>query len=128
MIFVLDMNLMTLTSRISLGVNLQFLIKETTPTENTFSTFSIQKPDGTNLTLPLNRLRSTHGHHLYKLKITNSPDITYQVSRQLAQSFWRRRFKLFIIYGHGGHLGHMTWTKYINFLSPIAWRLHMKFK
>ena len=28
--------------------------------------------------------------------------------------------------GHG-HLGNVTWTKYKNFLSPIAWRLHMKF-
>ena len=25
-------------------------------------------------------------------------------------------FKIFTIYGHGGHLGHVTWTKYINFL------------
>ena len=27
--------------------------------------------------------------------------------------------KLFTIYGHGGHLGHMTWTIYINFRSPF---------
>ena len=25
-------------------------------------------------------------------------------------------FKVFTIYGHGGHLGHVTWTIYINFL------------
>ena len=25
-------------------------------------------------------------------------------------------FKIFTIYGHGGHLDHVTWTKYINFL------------
>lgn len=32
------------------------------------------------------------------------------------------------IYGYGGHLGHGAWTKYINFLTPLALRLHMKFK
>ena len=31
------------------------------------------------------------------------------------------------IYGHGGHLGHVTWTIYINFLSPLPRRLHIKF-
>ena len=31
------------------------------------------------------------------------------------------------IYGHGGHLGHMTWTIYINFRSPFPKRLHIKF-
>ena len=31
------------------------------------------------------------------------------------------------IYGHGGHLGHVTWTIYINFRSPFPRRLHMKF-
>ena len=25
-------------------------------------------------------------------------------------------FKVFTIYGHGSHLGHVTWTKYTNFL------------
>ena len=32
----------------------------------TFSTFSIQKPMGPNLTLPSNRSNSVRGHHLYK--------------------------------------------------------------
>ena len=36
-------------------------------------------------------------------------------------------FKVFTIYGHGGHLGHVTWTIYINFLSPFPRRLHIKF-
>ena len=31
------------------------------------------------------------------------------------------------MYGHGGHLGHVTWTIYINFRSPIPRRLHIKF-
>ena len=33
----------------------------------------------------------------------------------------------FNIYGHGGHLGHVTWTIYINFRSPFLRMLHMKF-
>ena len=31
------------------------------------------------------------------------------------------------IYGRGGHLGHVTWTIYINFRSPFPRRLHIKF-
>ena len=27
-------------------------------------------------------------------------------------------FKGFTIYRHGGHLGHVTWNFYTNFLSP----------
>ena len=27
--------------------------------------------------------------------------------------------KVFAIYSHGGHLGHVTWTIYINFRSPF---------
>ena len=27
------------------------------------------------------------------------------------------------IYGHGGHLGHVTWTIYIKFRSPFPRRL-----
>ena len=36
-------------------------------------------------------------------------------------------FKVFTIYGRGGHLGHVTWTIYINFSSPYPRRLHIKF-
>ena len=36
-------------------------------------------------------------------------------------------FKVFTIYGHGGHLGHVTWTIHINFRSPYPRRLHIKF-
>ena len=35
--------------------------------------------------------------------------------------------KVFIIYGHAGHLGHVILTIYINFCSPFPRRLHMKF-
>ena len=36
-------------------------------------------------------------------------------------------FKVFTINGHGGHLGHVTWTIYTNFHTPIQRMLHMKF-
>ena len=36
-------------------------------------------------------------------------------------------FKVFTIYGHGGHLGDVTWTIYTNFPSPFPRRLHIKF-
>ena len=36
-------------------------------------------------------------------------------------------FKVFSIYGHGGHLYHVTWTIYINFRPPFPRRLHIKF-
>ena len=39
----------------------------------------------------------------------------------------KKRLKVFTIFGHGGHLGHVTWTIYINFRSPFPKRLHMKF-
>ena len=35
--------------------------------------------------------------------------------------------RVFNIYGHGGHPGHVTWTIYINFRSPFLRVLHMKF-
>ena len=36
-------------------------------------------------------------------------------------------FKVFTIYGRGGHLGHVTWTIYLNFRFPFLRRFHMKF-
>ena len=36
-------------------------------------------------------------------------------------------FKVFTIYGRGDHLGHVTWTIYINFRSSFPRRLHIKF-
>ena len=64
-----------------------------------------------------------------KLCSATDPDATYQVSRQLAQWFWRRRlfFILLSIFEHGGHLGHVTFTFYINFGSPFQRMLHINF-
>ena len=38
-----------------------------------------------------------------------------------------KHFKGFSINTHSGHLGHMTWTIYINFRSLFLRMLHMKF-
>ena len=35
--------------------------------------------------------------------------------------------RVFTIYGLGGHLGHVTWTIYINFRFAFPRRLHIKF-
>ena len=35
--------------------------------------------------------------------------------------------KVFTIYRHCGHLGHVTWTIYTNFGSPFTRRLHIIF-
>ena len=32
----------------------------------------------------------------------------------------------FPIYGHGNHIGHVTWTININFFPPLQRRLQMK--
>ena len=34
---------------------------------------------------------------------------------------------VFTKYGHGCHLGHVTWILQSNFCSPYPWLLHMKF-
>ena len=47
--------------------------------------------------------------------------------RKSVHRFRRRFLKVFTIYGHGGHLGHVTWTIYTNFRSPFPRRLHIKF-
>ena len=56
------------------------------------------------------------------------PNAAYQVSLKSVHRFQRRRlFMVFTIYGHGDHLGHVTWNIYINFGSPFLSMLHMKF-
>ena len=41
--------------------------------------------------------------------------------------FWRRFLKVFAFYSHGSHLGHVTWTIYVNFRSPFLRMINMKF-
>ena len=66
---------------------------------------------------------STQSHHFSKFDDIQVPDAAYQVSSALAHLYWRRRFlKVFTIYGHGGHLGHVTGTIWIN--SPLPLKFH----
>ena len=39
----------------------------------------------------------------------------------------KKIFKVFTIYGHGGHLGYVTRSIYTNFGSLLPRRLHIKF-
>ena len=81
-----------------------------------------------NLTLAQNGSRSTQGDNLNNLGSTHIHNATYQVSRSSVIWIWRRRFfKVFTIYGHGSHLGHVTRTIWTTFRSPNPWRLQMKF-
>ena len=98
------------------------------PTNDILTLFPIQMHERPMLTLPYNMSRSSQGHDLYKLCRAPVTDASHQVSKSLAFWFWKRRFlKVFSIYSHGSHLGHVTLTIYINFLSPFPRMLHMKF-
>ena len=71
--------------------------------------------------LAKNRSRSTQGHNLTKY---DGPE--YQVS--LKSFLWLRGLsfsRVFTIYGHGGHLGHVTGIILINFHLPKG--IHTKF-
>ena len=63
---------------------------------------------------------TTQGHHLYKLCSTRIPDATYHVSRRSTQLLRTgSHLKALTIYGHGSHLDHVNWTKYVSFLAPL---------
>ena len=47
----------------------------------------------------------------------------HRTIRSIGEDFLR----FFTIYGHGGHLRHLTWTIYIKFLFSFPRRGHMKF-
>ena len=52
---------------------------------------------------------------LYKLWFPLPKDATYKMVKR----FLRRFFKVFTIYGHGGHLGHVTRSIYTYFDLPF---------
>ena len=59
---------------------------------------------------------------------TRIDNATYSVSRSSVKWFWRRRFfKVFTIYGHGGHVGHVTQLICINFhsYSPLSFHMNL---
>ena len=87
--------------------------------------FPIQMHGRPMLTLPSNMSWSSQVHDLYYLCRPILPDASCQVFNSYAFWLWRRFLKVFAIYSHGGHLGHVTWTIYINFRSPFKRMLHM---
>ena len=64
-----------------------------------------------------NKSRAILGHLLNKLGSTQSPNATYQASRQSSKQFWSGRlFKVFTKYEHCGHLWHETMDHLNKFL------------
>ena len=57
-----------------------------------------------------------------------SPMICAKIQHQGILGSGEEEFKVFIIYGHGGHLGQQTATILAIFCSPNQRRLHMKFE
>ena len=53
--------------------------------------------------------------------MTNGPVNAHLISGPI------RFLKVLTINEHGGHLGHVTCTIYINFVSHFPRRIHMKF-
>ena len=63
-------------------------------------------------------------HRLFQLWCTGILNDRYQVSRLSSCRIWGRSLlKCFTIYGHGGHLGHVTQTAWTNFCSCHLGRL-----
>ena len=90
-------------------IKLQVLILVDCIYQSIVLTFALTKAQGTKSDLSLNRPGSTQVHHLHMLGSTQVLNVAYPVSRSSALTFQRRTFvKAFFIYGHGGHLGHVT--------------------
>ena len=70
-----------------------------------------------------------HDHYFSNFRRPPVPNDLCKDSATRYPRFWRRRFlKVFIIYGHGGHLGQRTATILAIVCSPNLRRLHMKFE
>ena len=60
------------------------------------------------------------GHNLFIHCSTLVHNATCQVLLKLVYRFRKRRFlKDFTIYGHGSHLGHVTWIINVHIASPF---------
>ena len=73
-------------------------------------------------------LRSTQGHNLNNLNSTCIDNATYKVSRSWCIGSGEEDFfKVFTIYGHGSHVGHVTQLICIIFHSYSPSSFHMNF-
>ena len=61
------------------------------------------------MTLSLSMSRASQGHNLYKL--CRAPFHNASKSGHLVLE--KNNFEGFCHYGHGGHLGHVTWTGHL---------------
>ena len=93
--------------------------------------FSIERPMRPMLTLPGQpkvMIYSQPKVMIYTNYNGPVPDATYQVLLKSVQQFQRRRFlRVFTIYGHGSHLGHVTLTIYTKIDSLFQRIPHIKF-
>ena len=68
------------------------------------------------------------GHNLNNFGSTRIDNATYQVSRSSVNCFWKRGFlKIFTIYDHYVHVGHVTKLICIKFYSHSHLSFHMSF-
>ena len=72
--------------------------------------------------------RSLHGHHLNNYDGLDSAMLhtRFRGNRPIG-SGEEDFFRVFTIYAHGGHFGHVTRVPRTNFRSPYPKRLHIKF-
>ena len=63
---------------------------------------------------------SSHSHDLYQLVELLSLNLHAKFQNHWPSGSGEEDFlKVFALYSHGGHLGHVTWTIYVNFCSPL---------
>ena len=102
---------------------LQYFLKKST----VFPFFLMEKPKLQDLTLPLNRSRSTQGHHLknYDKRESQMRHTKFRGNRShgSGEDFGR----VLITYGCGGHLGNVTSIMFINFHFHVPKSLHAKY-
>ena len=99
-------------------VNAHLISRPTIGTKTSFAKFDSRK-------IGLGQLRVLIYINFVKLEYTML-HAKFHDHRTIS-SFRKRFLKVFTIYGGGGCLGHVTWTIYINFLSPFPRSLLMIF-
>ena len=120
---------MTFTSRISKGLNLIAFPYQRAQKYRKNSAFFHSKALGKIWTCHRNWSGSTKGHNLCNFRKTRSLDATYQVSKQSAQWFWRRKFYGFSPYmGMAAILAMQPGRNIYNSFSPLpggwGWNLN----
>ena len=96
--------------------------------KSTVFTFSYRKALVSKFDLAIKPVKVTPGSSFIQTMMGRSPRCYIPSFVEIGLPVLEKRiFKVFTIYGRGGHLGDVTWTIYINFHSPFPRRLHIKF-